>query len=163
MGIRVCRVLGYGLADVGKGQFKKKGPKFRLNDTRFQEQSIIAGNNEQNYTIEGFLEFLESKPPEETILDIHWLRESLKSKTKNRLHDCFTHQAEYGLKNVFIVVPFVQLQEWFRHDDMIDYVQECYLGKGPVNRVNLIQEALYPWLGHIDKRAIFCSSPNLKF
>lgn len=158
MGIRVHKVLGYGLTNVGKGTFKKKGEKYQINDTRFSEQSIINGDyedREDKYSNQGFLEFLEKKPKEKTMIDIHWLKESMKKKeSTHSVQDCFVHQAEYGLPNVVVIVPYMEIEQWTRYDSMMDYCQECYIGKkkGCVNRVDIIDEALYPWLGHIDGR-----------
>jgi hypothetical protein len=158
MGSRIHKVLGYGLNDVGKGIFKKKGPKHQINDTRFSENSIINGDHEDrelHYSNIELLQFLDNKIKEATkpMTDIHWLKQSVTEHSKRRtLHDCFVHQSEFGLPNVVVVVPFMELQQWRQYDSMIDYVQECYVGKKTHTRVDIIDESLYPWAGHIDSR-----------
>jgi hypothetical protein len=146
MGIRVHKILGYGLTDVLCGDFKIIDPRFtdRLQNDDFSE-----------LTFGSFIEFLEGKkeldgPDSEaawTYITVQSLFRDCK-KPKWDTYDSFFHDPEYGLKNVFVVVPAEESSRWYRHDDMIDYIEESSME----SRVKLIDRSLYPYESYMDAR-----------
>ena len=153
MGIRIHKVLGYGLTNIGI----ENGI---INDPRFSASSVIAGDFEarEDYTNEGFLKFIEDKKklynPESRTYDFAWLNSYLKDNlNKIDFTRLFIHDAEYGLGNVFCCVPLMLFDQWYRYDDTIDYFEStCVKTPRQANHVDVIKEPLYPFLGFCDSR-----------
>lgn len=153
MGIRIHKALGYGLSDV-------KVEKYRITDDRFFDQSafmIEIGYNqidggyyesaESIYSLDGYIKYVKSRSkidyrwiiPMKSIGDYRW------SLSRN-----FIHESESELNNVFIVVPPFEKQ-WYRFDDIIDYVEEDRGTLG--DKLKILQQGIWPFSSmHQDKR-----------
>lgn len=161
MGIRVHKVLGYGLNDVKydrenwKLTDERLNPKARLMDY-FHPSDYEDGEDDYGkYTAETYLDWLDENASDGYHMD-KFLKSDHGPELKGRkydLHDCVHFQPEFGENNVLVIRP-LSMHEWSRYDDAIDYVQSAYLSDEVcANSVELIDEALYPWSGcYMDKR-----------
>lgn len=160
MGIRVHKVLGYGLNDVKYDRENWKllderiNPKAGLLSYCHPEDYEDGEDDFTRYTSEKYLEWLENNASDGYHMDKFLKTDKVDLKgRKYDLHDCVHFQPEFGEDNVLVIRP-LSMHEWSRYDDAIDYVQSAYLSKEVcANSVELIDEALYPWSGcYMDKR-----------
>lgn len=160
MGIRIHKVLGYGITDY-------KGKK----DPRFSEAFKNYEWRESEITVEKLIEWLKANPKEmidicsidgghmtayykqqkKTDAEIVASMLSIydKSNLKIDIQDCVTHQDEYGLKKVIVFQPFNELENWSHFDDMIDYEEAGGLAKNKVKLLKNSWSGLYPWSGNM--------------
>jgi len=141
MGIRIQRILGYGLTDLAAED----------EDERINWDSWLL-TGEGVPTLADYLAWLEKReadPPWPT-LDQLCLRDHREPKAD--LYDCRAYSREFGLPEVLVLRPFGQC-DWYRYDDPIDYVQETWLTSQPqTSHVEVIPAGLYPWVGYMDDR-----------
>ena len=149
MGIRIHKVLGYGLDDV-----KYDKEKWKIDDHRINTKAAFIGGDDKEddyskYTSEGYIEWLKENATGKFHFDIAL---NLKSR-QDQIHDCIHYDPEYGESNVLVFRP-LSCPDWSRYDDSIDYAQSAYLSEQVCgNSVGLINEGLYPWIGeYMDKR-----------
>lgn len=149
MGIRVHKILGWGLTDV-KCEHAKQPEDPRINNeslTRVWDQS----NDEM---LSAYLSFLdETQESDFGTLDKWMLSNRSKEDRKLHMSDCIAFDSEYGLPNVLCLRPLA-CDDWSRFDDTIDYTIETYLSEDPLtNRVEILQHPPYPYNAlYMDKR-----------
>lgn len=152
MGIRVHKLLGYGLTDV-----QSDDPGYKITDERINTES--PGLNFEAPTISEYRSWLEARREQdglETDLELSFLREPEPGDPKFSLDDAVVWNGEYGLSNVLVISPPTYQRKWSRYDDAIDYIEETYLRK-PIeepqaNRVDVLRHGIYPFIGYMDKR-----------
>lgn len=136
MGVRINKILGYGLADV-------ESEGYEIADDRFYEYGAAQDAQAREvWTADAFTTYLNNhiEPP---ILhtrgyDEYW-----------DITDAIVYDGEYGLDNVWMIIPPGQ-SDWFRRDDIIDYVEEGHLGaeSGRVeDRFEILQQGIWPYNG----------------
>jgi len=163
VGIRIHKVVGYGLTDV-------KMSKFEIKDSRFNPDGICMTDWELkdiNYTKKGYVKWLEEKKNslEEEIKDII-IDENTDKKGRDKyyqikfdmydytaeldyvkkqkhfeLYNYFYHQSEFGLPKVLCIRP-VREEDWYRHDDIIDWLEHKGIA---ANKVKIIPQGIYPY------------------
>jgi hypothetical protein len=148
MGIRVHKVMGYGLTDV-------KCDKYNIADPRVNPEGIFC-DYETEFKVEDFMAFLKKEAKRKDIDTWHasfefaFLRDLKKMKSSLDPKRCFVYDGEYGLNNVLLVVPLSRKHEWFRYDNAIDYAEESNRGRVEknyqcINHVREIPEGFHPW------------------
>lgn len=147
MGIRVHKLMGYGLTDV-------KSEKYSIKDPRVNPQGIIA-DHEGVFAAADYMTFLKKQVMRKDIdtwnaAFEHGVLKSLKTKKDADVRRSFVYDGEYGLDNVLVVVPFSQFPEWFRYNDTIDYTEESHRGRVQrdyqcINHFTEIPGGFHPW------------------
>lgn len=148
MGIRVHKLLGWGLTDV-------KCKNGKIDDPRFSSFSPVAGDyedRENKFTLENYKNWLKKKKRKDKDWQLSWELSGVEKEEKDNLMRCFVHDAEYGNPKVFCCIPVLNFQEWFRYDDLIDYYEVSLTGKGPINKAKILDVPIYPHLGFMDSR-----------
>lgn len=155
MGIRIHKMLGYALTDVVDGD-----PRINWDSKIFQYHS------EGREVLEEFLEFSDriSKPYSLSGIDKSMITSQLAAidagekipwNEKYDVQNSFAWgTSDGGLNNVFCIKP-VTCADWYRFDDIMDYVEENYIHSpgGVQDRVNVIPHGHYPYSGiYMDKR-----------
>ena len=157
MGIRVKKVVGYGLTDL-------TGPE----DERLNPDGYLLTKDEikkeEHWTAEGYLKFLKKygsgsfdknpKTPFQDMVVFHLgtHRRGKPQKNFNKLWepwDSIIYDDEFGLKNVLVVVPFCMAVrgeggQWKRYDDIVDYCEETHC-HGQQRRVVTLADGIHPW------------------
>lgn len=149
MGIRVHKVLGYGLTDV-------KVRKYQIADGRINRKSPLLDWNSKA-TFDDYLDWLEQQPkdPMHFNMDTWFLHErkepnfNLRELTGETSPRGLVHWgSEYMEKNVLLVRPLT-CKDWNRHDDPIDYIEEAHkyqnTPSGVVNWYREIPEGIFPY------------------
>lgn len=132
MGIRVHKMLGYGLTDlqVGGG---------RIMDARINTSSPWATFDNMPVSLWEFTN----------------RRRSDLQLAKDDPRRYIVHDTEYGLSNVVCIRPG-WIDDWYRYDNSIDWVEETYLrGEDEAQRnwVRVLPHGLHPWNGsYMDDR-----------
>lgn len=177
MGIRVHKVIGYGLIDL-------KCKKHTIVDPRINPDGYLGGDwerKENDYTKEGYVKFLNKLHDSIKITrkkdanctraeldqkwakfnvrwELNWFKDgSLAEHLKNWTPwQSVIHQSEYGLPNVLLICPPEQLESWRHYDDTIDYYEENLRrenGEEVWNRYQLLPNGAYPYDSfYIDSR-----------
>ena len=131
MGIKVHKILGYGLTDVVTD---KSGT---IIDPRFTKDFL----ENEKLNLKDFISFAKARPDHEDQMAGSFTKAVVKEPDSWRPHRSFIHQSEYGLPNVFIVTPAEETKNWQRYDDMIDYIEE----KSSEPHVKVLNRTLYPY------------------
>jgi hypothetical protein len=139
VGIRVHKILGYGLTDVTHTDWDIADP--RINPDSFwvtrsePETTYFEFLTEKLSKVEGDRDFALE-------LELHFHRDQEEDGT-----DSFTWKnAETGLPNVLIVRP-IGHPRWYRFDDPLDYEEEYLRGSSMVHRVDLLESGPHPYEG----------------
>ena len=149
MGIRVKKVLGWGLDDVQTQDGK-------IVDPRFSKISVINGDYEdrESWTMEGYAQWLEEN--KQLLLasrNMDQIEPLLESRSTEEFSTHFKWGDEFMLANVFCFTPIRHYKDWYRSDDQIDYHEETYVRGIQINRVDKFEHPIYPYIGHVDDRS----------
>jgi hypothetical protein len=151
MGIRVHKLLGYGLTDVKTDETTGH----RITDARINSNSSAL--NWEAPSISEYREWLEARSKTgdiETDVELSMLLRPEPNERGLDLEDAVTHNGEFGLPNVLVISP-PTFRSWSRFDDMIDWIEESYL-RNPTepqtNRVEALRHGIYPFIGYMDSR-----------
>jgi hypothetical protein len=113
MGIRVHKVLGYGLTDLA------------LKDPRVNWDSPLLAGEASAREYYAWLEARREASPETFRYSLDWALLRHDGAEACGVWPWAVHDAEYGLPGVMVVRPPCQT-DWFRYDDPIDYMTETY-------------------------------------
>ena len=157
MGIRVHKLLGYGLDDVS---CNKK--KFRINDSRFSKKFLdkLYDEDEELYEdgiLKKYLNWLKKKEKQTPkddfqlkiaiLLEIKFIEEELKKeKTDICIGYNICNEIEFGLPNVFCLIPLLSKKTWYRYDNIIDWTEET-THHNQKNRLEIYDNGIYPHNG----------------
>jgi hypothetical protein len=136
VGIRVTKVLGYGLTDIVKNDNKWTDPRFN--------SAFWKKLGEEDLDAKGLYAYVRSVL--NTLSDndksrARMLLDSLKNESKDvYIDNCFAADLESEDSTNFVVIAPECQRQWYRHDDMIDYL-ECPYGE----KVTPIDRPLYPY------------------
>lgn len=151
MGVRIRKVMGYGLDDV---QHDEKG--YNITDPRINLDSKLF--NSWDLKVEDYIEWLDARKetdPETAFPNLDRVLVRDMPEKEFRMWDTFVWQGEWGIPRVLVLTPLT-MNDWRRHDDAIDYVEETYLreyDEQQVNRVHVLPHGIYPWNGsYMDRR-----------
>ena len=159
MGIRVHKLVGYGLTDV-------KTRKHRIADDRFNPDGFATARDiseedfDARWSEEGYKQFLRR-------LDLvgydKLVRDNeLNNNTPWSIYRAFIHQGEFGLPNVAVIIPPSLLKSWFRYDDIVDWVEETAAHE-QMSRVVEISGGIYPYTARVDAatRCVYTSEVDV--
>lgn len=162
MGIRINKVLGYGLTDI------KTTGKYNeiLDDSRINMKGYFGSDDygkEDNFTDDGFDAYLDAhkEDPDDIMNDLSVLRHLRDRQSTDYPHNYTTgirhrmiYDSEFGMPNVMVFQPPVFGNEWSRRDDIIDYYdpQQQAEDGGCGNGYTMINRALYPFESFCDHR-----------
>lgn len=154
MGIRVTKVMGYGLTDV-------KTRKWKIADGRINAKSPLL-DWDTEATLDDYMDWLEAQPkskPDDLGFNIDlWYVKDRKEEGfswKDRAgvrepRDLVHHGIEYMEKNVLLIRPLF-CKDWDRRDDPIDYVEEGFkfadTDTGTTNWYREIPGGIFPYSG----------------
>lgn len=157
MGIRVNKLLGYGLTDVEPYE----DPRINWNSP------LVSGENPNEITVEKYQKFIQRREAEDAAacperrnfrIESAFIRWGLNKGERFELTStvtCDDGESENGAK-VLVVRPLTE-RNWHRFDDMIDWMEESYLrypgddGNG-YDRVDLFRGTIYPYHSYMDRR-----------
>jgi len=159
MGIRIQKILGWGLTDV-----INDGPYINLEkDKRFNLE--LSQNydkfDSKIYNIEGFLnwvkdnweeckEIVEKVQGRVSLADVNILLATNEEGklNKNKLSYVYNYDPEFGDPSVMIFCP-ISCKDWTRHDDIIDYYEERGCSMEP--KVQILNDCcgIWPYLNMI--------------
>lgn len=153
MGIRIHKVLGYGLTDI-----KTKITKRRtfINDDRFNPLGWFLSDYEERddiWSFDGFMYYWKNHRQETKYLDYDivfnlFYQEQIKEgKALPDIYNCVVYDNEYGLKNLLLIIPPSSVNEWYRYDNIIDYHEEIETNSSLSNRYIHIPWGIFPWYG----------------
>jgi hypothetical protein len=167
MGVRIHKVLGYGLIDVKPDKYDILGDSRFNPDGYFGIDQELA--NEEDFTQEKYIEYLQKQKaifeeqceknenPEnlsckyeatmDLAIDSHFFqRLKLQGKTWD-ISKCFAYQSEYGMPNVMCVVGSCFCESHNRYADDIDYYEERIKKPESINYYNVLPQGIYPYEG----------------
>lgn len=162
MGIRLKKVLGYGLTDLVSDNCRIADPRVRVDDDEFEDilnkkvseyaEFIDARIDELKTEQEG-LEGDEKWAIRSREMDLSLVRMGLNDENKKeRLYNLITYSPEYGLDNVLVFTP-AGMSDWKRSGDSIDYAELIGVENYQEDTVKICEGGLYPWESlWIDKR-----------
>lgn len=139
MGIRVHKLVGYGLDDVLADEDGE------LADPRINAASPLLESGHGDATTSGYFAWAaEHKDDFGGMLPgPGWFSAPLR---ENEPYTATVHEGgEYGLSNVLLLRPVGELS-WARSDDTIDYVEESFT-HDQQNRVMRLRGGIYPYSG----------------
>lgn len=146
MGIRINKVIGYGLTDV-------VSEGMQITDPRINPDSHLLTGIAPDREVPDYWTYVEQFVREEG--DEAWIEVQMRKMLTDHEADTrwlCTYQAERGLPNVLVVRP-VGFPAWSRHDDPIDFQSEVLRPDHPDARVEPTTGGLYPHDGlHMDVR-----------
>ena len=140
--------MGYGLTDV-------QSEDYSINDPRFNEESVVFYENEDNFSIDDYFEFLKKKAEEDKANNAHstyfdiFMKDN--AQRNYEIYNGYSYNGEYGLDNVIVFRP-ITMSSWERYDDPIDYVMETYSDKNnsQINHVTVFDRPLYPFENYMN-------------
>ena len=155
MGIRVHKVLGYGIADL------KSNNHNEICDPRVDTEKFRQLMND-SYDLMGPKLLVWFRKEKDNLIRFHkrvsphikdggdfdfcfrMLENGIKSEPKGKqevLGDYATHDGEFGIPGVLLFRPLM-CRDWSRYDNIIDYYEE------PINRFRFLDNTgIYPWNG----------------
>jgi hypothetical protein len=134
MGIRIHKVIGYGLVNIKHNEGK-------IQDSRFHPDGYLLTEEEEReerWTPAGYLDFLtveQERLNKNRRENFNFLMECeaeigyITDQKKWDFYDCVIHQPEYGLPNVICIVPVSEEKHWRRYDDIIDYTEHSHVSR----------------------------------
>ena len=142
MGIRIHKVLGYGLPD--------QVPK----DPRVSWESPLLDGEASASDYYSWLEARHAASPGTFSFSIDWAMLRHYGAEACGIWPWAVHDAEYGLPEVLVVRPATK-KDWFRYDDTIDYMTETYprSDRSQTNHVQVYKHGPFPFNGsYMDAR-----------
>lgn len=134
MGIRVHKMLGYGLTDV---LFDKD--KYRIVDPRINPGSRLLDYGADAPTLDEYLAFNSDDSIARPITQL-----AVGSQPESPF-ECVVHDGEYGLGNVLCIRPVgTRAWGWYRYDDTMDWMEESTV-HDQQNRVQVFDQGIYPF------------------
>lgn len=138
MGIRVQKMLGFGLTNV-----KPQDPRINWNSCAFTYEK---------YPATSYLGWL----PQHGLRGSGELNLLTSLKIEFDVHDLVAYDPEYGLENVLCISPS-WLKDFRRRDDTMDWVEETYIrspqNENGVSWVKKLPDAMHPFNGsYMDAR-----------
>jgi len=157
MGIRIHKVVGYGITDL-------QTKKFQIDDSRFHghlwddlTEEVHGLDNEAKTTlvmenkdliIDLFRKIsLKDKKHAEMVFEFEIL-EPLRKK-KNIWIPHYIWDPEFGFSNVMLFIP-VNMKQWHRYDDTLDWIEDIAIHEQQ-NRLVELQRPPYPYESWVEK------------
>jgi hypothetical protein len=166
MGIRVHKVVGYGLTDLTFEEDEKRYSK-TMTDPRIDWKRIRKKSErmwetgprsfmmwmKRHWETILQLEAEERRVPLEKVKEFSLicpilLKDFFKRHKSWNLGNCVVHEDEFGLPNVMVFIPPSQAHHgsggWKRHDDTIDWIEESHVHQARARMMELPCCGIYP-------------------
>jgi len=155
MGIRVKKLVGYGLTDLTGPEDERINQKGYLN-------RHVRGEDEERWSATGYGEFLKKHGcraldhhPGSPFSDLIVFRLGASNKKPSELDklwdpwDSIHYDDEFGLKNVLVVIPFCMAVRdggdlWIQRDTTVDYCEEAHVYNCE-RRIVELPDGIHPW------------------
>ncbi len=139
MGIRINKVLGYGITDI------KLDHNENIIDKRINLDVLYKLNT---FVIDEFIDYIKEQDINK--IEKTLLISSIKSimneeKIEENLSDYIIYDPEYGSNTTLLIAP-ITCPHWSRRDDTIDYHEETTLYEQRT-RVFELKNGIFPWTG----------------
>lgn len=121
MGLRINKVIGYGLTDVTTEDM-------RIVDPRINPDSILLDKSRTRTAEPDYPQWLAERHPDD--LEVQMERQLLESRDPDEAYKTVTWEGEYGLPHVLVVRP-ADSPNWHRYDHPIDYEEAAIRGEDP--------------------------------
>lgn len=163
MGIRVHKIIGYGIVDLehNESTMTDKRINWDILKNLCEKAEKARGGKFIKWYNNNFGNFSKLQAKKFHLGYDRLLRTkkfyvssigSFISDNKNwNLSECLVHNDEYGFPNVIVFIPPIFSKQWKRYDDTIDWLEETQ-NYGQQNRFQLLDRDLYPY---IDKMICF--------
>jgi hypothetical protein len=144
MGIRVHKMMGYGLTDLVESD-----PRINWDSPLFKYELY------KDEHVDAYLEL--AKDRDAISLDAMMVRQQRAGKLpgagRYEVQSCFEWgTVDGGLKNVLCVRPLT-MSDWYRYDDAIDYAEQTYFSEDEQrDDIKVSHYALYPFDSYMDSR-----------
>ena len=161
MGIRISKIIGYGLIDV-----KYDTENWENIDPRFNPDGYSMFDSytkEDEFSDEKFNVFIDGRiKSEETdeLFDLELLSSFRKRyaeedggyKSGNSIFNVMNFDPEFGMPNVMVFIPPIHCKEWQRYDNIIDYYEPHHsdTNGGISTGFTLLDRPIFPWEGYND-------------
>ena len=145
MGIRIHKLLGYGLSDVVAEEYDIQDSRFNLEDGYF---AYDAYEQEEKFTYANFIQHLKKVMEEDkqrkgiSMLSFE-IHDFETEKKKKNIYDLIHHNGEFGLPNV--VLFQTGAKDWSRYDNIIDYMEDTHNVDSIENKVTIFDRPIYPY------------------
>ena len=156
MGIRVNKILGYGLTDV-------KTHEYEISDPRINDNSMMFGDGKLNDFILYQEEIIASHSLSEfdELMIEFAIAHGIRKNKESPLSTCMHYDFEYGIDSVICFVVPSDIDTYVRHDDPIDYYEELVQQKkiaeqgflvNDMTTCRILDDPIYPYIGYMDNR-----------
>jgi len=147
MGIRVNKIIGYGLTDlhINKDSYNI------TDDQRFNPDgyfSLDYVERDKKFNVANFLDYLKQKELQSNNFEIRLLLSELEKEKKLIFEHYFAWDSEFGDPKTCVFVP-PTCSEWWRNDDAIDYYHETVINEQKTNTI-LLNRPIYPFSSWIN-------------
>lgn len=148
MGIRVHKILGWGLTDLDTGYQADRRVNWSSPLLSYEDQPTAG----QYYY---WLEARRQAAGDKCSFSLDWAMLHGDEKLREKdLYGCVVYEHEYGLPEMLVLRP-VTKDDWYRFDDDIDHMTETYPWRedSQTNRVQVFEHPPFPFNGfYMDKR-----------
>lgn len=138
MGIRVHKVIGYGISDLKSEKYSPADERIdpdgmlgedRWEDDRFTREAYLSHLTDRSKAFKEYLDRSKNGekiewPESQEAFDAHLELTSLERNKDWEPNYSVVYSPEYGLDNVLLIVPPSCYESWTRYDNPIDYIEE---------------------------------------
>lgn len=143
MGIRLHKMIGYGIADLKCQKPKSKYGHATAIDPRINWEAFYSRLDREDANLADFIIWMKAHKEEILALEkrehigrkfddwgFKWALKGLEEQTKKPWQrnfdvlNCVVHAEEYGLARVCLFIPPEEYHSWCRYDDIMDWVDE---------------------------------------
>lgn len=150
MGIRVHKMIGWGLTDVVHMDFHPNDPRINPDSPLLRYEA----------TLEQYLAYLERRKGQDPDYSLRLELSTLTRAEKPNPFEpqrAFAYDGEYGLPWVLCMRP-VWMPDWSRYDNIIDWVEETHIknpkGENGLDHIQVLPHPIYPFNGiYMDDRS----------
>jgi hypothetical protein len=155
MGIRIKKMLGYGLTDV---KYDKEEDK--IIDDRFNPLGYLLSDwedQEEIWTRDGWIKFADNHIEEYDLHMHNRFFNNFKPLKSWEPYDSIVYDEEFGDEKVFLIIPpehaYRTGEGWIRNDNIIDYHEEYILNKdGGAPRHHFVDGGIWPYQSSYDNK-----------
>jgi hypothetical protein len=141
MGIRIRKMMGYGLTDVVKND-----P--RLNHSAPVFDYALSGRK----ALDAYIARSVTEGHADAARGLVKAQEEDLGRVSFNVQECVQWgTSDGGLKNVLCVRPLAW-EDWYRFDDAIDWVEQSHSKKSQRDKVKVLPHGIYPHVGYMDAR-----------
>ena len=152
MGIRIHKMLGYGLTDV----IADTDNWDLRTDPRFDPKGYMFEGDDTTFTSKGFMEYIDERIEEVgdedfDQFDLKLLKRQIDPMMRE-IYNSVIYDMEFGSAEVILFIPPTSVKQWSRYDDIIDYYDPANQTEdgGIAESVIKIDRPIWPWESYIN-------------